>query len=96
MRKSKEEFKALLASGEYYALQKKNDWNRDDITVMREDGLSAEIHNYPYRINQMPTYIFHELLSEGVLKEDGTDEHGGTIFRMTENGEKSSLRATAA
>jgi hypothetical protein len=93
MRKSKEEFKALLASGDYYALQKKNDWNRDDITLMREDGRPAEIHNYPYRINQMPTYMFHELLDEGVLKQDGTDEHGGTIFRTAQSGGKRSLRA---
>jgi len=93
MRKTKEEFKALLASGDYYALQKKNDWNRDDITIMREDGLPAEIHNYPYRINQMPTYMFHELLDEGVLKQDATDEHGGTIFRMAQSGGKRSLRA---
>ena len=81
MRKSKADFMELIASGEYYVVQKIHDRNRDDLTLRREDGLPAEIHNFPYRINQMPTYIFHEFLSEGVIKQDGTDELGGTIFR---------------
>lgn len=93
MRKSKEDFMALLAGGDYYVLQKKDDRNRDDLTLVREDGARAEIHNYPYRINQVPTYIFHELLTEGFLKEDGADEDGGIIFRGVKTGGKPSLRA---
>jgi hypothetical protein len=93
MRKSKEDFIELIASGDYYVVLKKNDWNRDDITVVREDGKPAEIHNYPYRINQMPTYMFHEFLNQGILKEDYIDEDGHTIFRSTSGGGKKSLQA---
>ena len=81
MRKSKADFVELLASGDYFVLQKGHDRNLDDIALRREDGQPAEIQNYPYRINQMPTYIFRELLEEGFLKEAGTDEQGGTVFR---------------
>jgi hypothetical protein len=81
MGKSKADFLELLATGEYYVLRKKHDLNLDDITLRREDGAPAEIHNYPYRINQMPTYIFRELLAGGFLKAAGTDELGGTVFR---------------
>lgn len=84
----------LIASGEYYVLQKRHDRNRDDITLRREDGVPAEIHNYPYRINQLPTYIFHDFLNEGFLKEDGTDELGGIVFRPA--GKKRERSAQAA
>jgi hypothetical protein len=80
MRKSKTDFEALLTSGEYYVLQKQNDRNLDDIALKREDGQPAEIHNYPYRINQIPAYIFLDLLADGFLAETGTGEHG-TVFR---------------
>lgn len=93
MRKSKADFMELLASGDYYVLQKKHDRNLDDITVKREDGLPAEIQNYPYRINQMPTYIFRELLDEGFLKHDSAVELEGTVFRPVHNNRKSSPRA---
>jgi len=81
MAKSKADFLELLANGEYYVLQKKDDWNLDDITLKREDGAPAEIENYPYRINQMPTYIFREFLAGGFLEAAGTDELGGTVLR---------------
>ncbi len=80
MRKSKADFVELLASGAYYVLQKKHDRNLDDIALKREDGGPAEIHNYPYRLNQLPTYIFRALLAEGFLKEAGAGDHG-TVFR---------------
>lgn len=64
----------------YYVLQKKHDRNLDDIALKREDGGPAEIQNYPYRPNQLPTYIFLELLVEGFLKEAGAGDHG-TVFR---------------
>ncbi len=83
----------LIASGEYYVLQKGHDRNRDDIALRREDGLPAEIHNYPYRINQLPAYIFLELLDEGFLKEDGTDELGGIIFRPVSKKRERSAQA---
>lgn len=81
MRKSKNDFMDLIASGEYYVLNKPHDRNWDDITLKREDGRPAQIENFPYRINQLPTYIFLEFLREGFLKQDGTDESGGAIFR---------------
>jgi len=93
VRKSKQDFLELLASGEYYALQKKDDLNREDIRMRREDGRAAEIYNYPYRINQMPAYIFDEFVREASLTQDGTDELGGTIFRVTEKGRKRCQRA---
>jgi hypothetical protein len=93
VRKSKADFVELIAGGEYYVVQKANDWNRDDLTIKRNDGCPAEIHNYPYRINQMPAYILREFLSEGLLKEDGTDELGGTIFRATDKALRPSVRA---
>lgn len=93
MRKSKLDFVELFVSGAYYALQKKDDRNLEDICIRREDGLAAEIENYPYRTNQIPAYIFDEFVREGFLKEDGTDQLGGTIFRVTENALKQALRA---
>jgi len=81
MGKSKADFLELLATGEYYVLQKRHDWNLDDIALKRADGARAEIQNYPYRINQMPTYIFRELLAGGFIETAGTDELGGTVFR---------------
>ena len=81
MRKSKADFQELLATGEYYVLQKQHDLNLDDIALMREDGAPAGIENYPYRINQLPTYIFRDFLAAGVLKAAGTDELGGSVFR---------------
>ncbi len=92
MRKSKNDFKELIASGEYYVLQKSHDRNRDDLTLKREDGLPAEIPNYPYRVNQMPTYIFHELLGEGFLEEDGADELG-IVFRPAGKDRERSAKA---
>jgi hypothetical protein len=93
MRKSSQDFLELFVSGTYYALQKKDDPNREDICIRREDGLPAEIQNYPYRTNQVPAYIFDEFVREHFLKEDGTDEFGGTIFRATEDACKQVLRA---
>jgi hypothetical protein len=93
MRKSKADFAQLIASGQYYVVQKVNDRNRDDLTIMREDGHPAEIHNYPYRTNQMPAYVLKEFLNEGLLKEDGTGEHGGTIFRATDKALRPTVRA---
>jgi hypothetical protein len=86
MRLTKSELVALIMTGEYFAVMKKDDWNRDDIAIKREDGAPAEIQNFPYRINQMPTYIFDELVRGGLLLEAGRDERGGTIFRI--NGAK--------
>jgi nitrogen fixation protein len=82
MRKSMQDFLDLIASGMYYVLQKKGDNNCEDITLRREDGASVAIPNYPYRDNQMPAYIFDEFLREGIIKENGSDEFGGTIFRI--------------
>ena len=93
MRRSKADFQELLASGDYYVLQKEHDRNLDDITMKREDGLPADIQNFPYRIDQMPTYIFHELLEEGFLAEAGTDEQGGTVFRPAGKTRKRSAQA---
>jgi len=93
MRKSKADFMELIASGEYYVLQKKHDRNRDDLTLKREDGHPAEIKNFPYRINQLPTYIFNEFLKDGFLREDGTDELGGIIFRPANKTGERSVRA---
>ena len=84
MRKSKLDFLELIACGAYYALQKKDDRNLEDITIRRLDGHPEEIHNYPYRTNQMPAYIFQEFLGEGILEEADRDEAGGRIFRVTE------------
>ena len=80
MRKSKADFVELLASGAHHVLQKKHDRNLDDIALKREDGGPADIHNYPYRLNQTPAYIFRELLAEGFLKEAGAGDHGA-VFR---------------
>ncbi len=93
MRKSKADFLELLASGEYYVLQKKHDCNLDDIALKRQDGEPAGIENYPYRINQMPTYIFRDLLEGGVIEAAGTDELGGTVFRPIQIKCKSSPQA---
>jgi hypothetical protein len=84
MRKTKQDFLALIASGAYYVLQKKDDPNREDISVRREDGAPVVLPNYPYRDNQVPAYIFDEFLKESVIKQDGTDEFGGIIFRAPE------------
>ena len=51
--------------------------------MKREDGLAAEIQNYPYRVNQIPAYLFDELVREGVLRQDGIDENGEAIFRVS-------------
>jgi hypothetical protein len=93
MGKSKNDFMDLIASGEYYVLHKPHDLNWDDITLKREDGRPAEIQNFPYRINQLPTYMFLEFLREGFLKEDGTDEKGGGIFRAADTRRESPPRA---
>ncbi len=93
MRKSKQDFLELIASGDYYALQKCDDPNREDIAIRREDGLAGEIENYPYRTNQMPAYIFDELVRDGLIEKVGTDEKGGAIFRIAAVGPK---RARAA
>ncbi len=93
MAKTKHDFLALIASGAYYVLQKKDDRNLEDISVKREDGLPVEIPNYPYRNNQMPAYIFNEFLRDGVIEEDGTDELGGTIFRMPAKARQRVMRA---
>ena len=93
MRMSKEELLDLIWTGDYYAIQRKEDWNREDIRIKREDGLVAEIQNYPYRVNQMPAYLFDELVREGVLRKDGTDEEGGTIFRVSATDRKTFTRA---
>ena len=93
MRKSKLEFMELMASGAYYALQREDDRNLEDISIRREDGVAEEIYNFPYRINQMPAYVFEEFIEEGILEQDGTDELGGKIFRVTDKGREKALRA---
>jgi hypothetical protein len=93
MRMSKAELLNLIATGDYYAIQRKDDWNREDIRLKREDGLAAEICNYPYRINQLPAYLFDELLREGVLRQDAADENGAAIFRLSAMGRKPLNRA---
>ncbi len=91
MRLTRSELVALIMTGEYFAVMRKDDWNRDDITIKREDGAPADIQNFPYRINKMPTYIFDELVRDGLLLEAGRDERGGTIFRI--NGAKRKVAA---
>jgi hypothetical protein len=93
MRMTREELRDLIATGDYYAIQKKDDWNREDILIKREDGLPAGIVNYPYRINQLPAYIFDELVREGVLRPDGTDENGAAVFRLSSKVGKPLTRA---
>jgi hypothetical protein len=93
MSKSKREFLELLASGRYYARQKADDRNREDISIGREDGVPAEIDNYPYRMNQIPGYIFDDLVRDGLLKEDGKDNLGATIFRVTQKPQKTQRKA---
>jgi hypothetical protein len=93
MSKTKSEFVELLASGAYYVLQRHCDLNRDDISIKREDGSAAEIYNYPYRINQMPAYIFDELVRDGVLREDGKADCGGTVFRVNKKNSGAVMRA---
>jgi hypothetical protein len=75
-----------MASGAYYVLQKGDDRNLEDISIRREDGVIEEIYNFPYRINQMPAYIFEEFIREDILREDGTNEIGARIFRVTDKG----------
>ena len=93
MRMSREELLDLVLTGDHYAIQRKDDWNREDIRIKREDRLVAEIQNYPYRISQMPAYLFDELVREEVLRQDGIDEDGGTIFRVSERSRKPFTRA---
>ena len=88
MRLSEIDLLELLASGEYHLVQRKDDWNRDDILIKREDGGPAKIENYPYKINQLPSYLFDRLLREGTLRPDGKDQEGGTIFRVSGGGHK--------
>jgi len=83
MRLSEMDLRELIASGDYHLVQKKADWNRDDILIKREDGSPAKIENYPYRINQLPSYLFDRLLREGTIRSDGKDQEGGTIFRVS-------------
>jgi len=83
MRLSEMNLLELIQSGEYHLVQRKDDWNRDDILFKREDGDPAKIENYPHRINQLPSYIFDRLLREGTLRPDGKDQEGGTIFRVS-------------
>jgi hypothetical protein len=83
MRLSEMDLLELIASGEYHLVQRKDDWNRDDILFKREDGRPARIENYPYRINQLPSYLFDRLVREGTLRPDGKDREGGTIFRVS-------------
>ena len=82
MRLSRAELIGLIATGDHYAILRKDDFNRDDIRLKREDGRAAGIQNYPYRIDQLPTYIFDELVRTGVLQQDGIDEEGAAIFRV--------------
>ena len=83
MRKSKADFLELLASGDYYVLQKEHDRNLDDIVLKREDGLPAKIQNYPYR-NQSDAHLHLPRVPGGRLprREAGTDDLGGTVFRQ--------------
>ncbi len=83
MRLSKEELIDLILTGEYFVIQKKDDLNREDIRIKREDGGVAEVLNYPYRINQLPAYLFDELVRDGILRQDGVDEDGAAIFRVS-------------
>jgi hypothetical protein len=78
---SKRDFLDLMATGDYYARQRRDDHSRVDISIVREDGIPAGIPNYPYRTNQMPAYIFDAFLREGVLIEDGKDGSGASIYR---------------
>ena len=93
MRMSAEDLIDLLLTRDYYLLQRKDDRNREDIRIKREDGLPAEIRNYPYRLNQMPAYLFDKLLRGGVLRQDGLCEEGGTIYRVCIDGGKSLPKA---
>jgi hypothetical protein len=93
MAKSKQDFLALIACGAWYVIQKEDDWNREDIAIRREDGLPVAIPNYPYRDNQMPAYIFDELLKERIIEETGKNKCGGTIFRMASKRIKPEPRA---
>jgi hypothetical protein len=83
MTKSKSEILQLLAGGDYCARQRKDDFNKDDIRLKREDGSASHIENYPYRVNQIPSYMFEEFLREGFLHEAGLDSEGSKIFRAT-------------
>ena len=86
MRMSREELIELILTGDYYAIQKKDDYNRENILLRREDGHPAQIQNYPYRTNQVPAYLFDELVRDGILRPDGVDENGTTIFRVATDG----------
>ncbi len=93
MRLTKSELVALIETGDYHVVMKKNDWNRDDIFINREDGTPADIQNFPYRINQMPTYLFDELVRNNTLIESGLDDQGGTIFRLSAKKTRGIVRA---
>jgi len=93
MRMSREELVGLILTGDYYAIQKKDDYNREDILLRREDGRPAQIQNYPYRTNQVPAYLFDELVRERILRPDGADENGATIFRVATDARKAFTRA---
>jgi len=93
MRMSREELVELILTGDYYAIQKKDDYNREDILLRREDGRPARIQNYPYRTNQVPAYLFDELVREGILRPDGADENVATIFRVATDARKPFTRA---
>lgn len=84
MRKTEQDFLEFLGSGAYYVLQKRDDFNYEDISIRRRDGRPEEIHNYPYRINQLPAYIFQQFLREGVLEESEQDIEGDRIFQVSE------------
>jgi hypothetical protein len=93
MRKSEADFVELMATGDYYVIHKAHDRNHDDLTLKRCDGEPADVQNFPYRVNQLPAYIFNEFLKEGLLREDGRAECGGAIFRPTGKALQKSLRA---
>ncbi len=93
MSKSRRDLLDLMATGVYYARQRGDDRHREDISIVREDGLPAEIVNYPYRTNQMPAYIFDALLREGVLIEDGKEASGSTIYRVAAKAHKTKPNA---
>jgi hypothetical protein len=93
MAQSKTDILQLLASGVYHAVQRMDDRSGDDIRLRREDGVRAEIDNYPYRVNQIPAYMFDEFLRDGLIHEDGTDDQGGKIFRSTDKARKKLSRA---
>ncbi len=87
MAKTSSEILRLIAGEGYYAFQKIDDYNRDDIRLRREDGSEPHIENYPYRVNQIPSYMFEEFLRDGLICEDGLDSEGSRIYRRTRKAE---------